>query len=93
MTWREYLWKEATDVTNVLLVVLFALTIWAVLWFTPTLMDNVSQWYRTYIACVEDAPSSKTLSDVIRSRHRCIRVTTLEESRKSPRPVLRKMTT
>ena len=37
MTWREYLWKEATNVTNGLLVALVALTIWAALWFSPTI--------------------------------------------------------
>jgi hypothetical protein len=72
MTWREYLRKEATDVLNVLLIALVTLTISAVLWFSPTLIDHVSQWYRTYIACVEDV---KTLGDVIRSRNLCIRVT------------------
>ncbi len=72
MTWREYLRQEATDVLNVLLVALVAFTFWALLWFSPTLIDHVSQWYQTYFACVEDAPSSKTLGDVIRSRHRCV---------------------
>jgi hypothetical protein len=69
MTCREYLRKEATDVLNVLLIALVALTISAVLWFSPTLIDHVSQWYQTYIACVEDA---NTLGDVIRSRNLCI---------------------
>jgi hypothetical protein len=72
LTWRGYLRKEAADATNVLLVALVALTIWAALWFSPTLIDQISQWYQTYIACVEDTPSSKTLGDVIRSRHRCV---------------------
>jgi hypothetical protein len=71
ITWLEYLKREATDVFNVLLVALVALTIWAVLWFSPTVIDHITQWYYTNIDCVEGAPSSKTLGDVIRSRSRC----------------------
>lgn len=71
ITWREYLKREATDILNVLLVALVALIIWAMLWFSPTLIDHIGDWYQTNIACVEDAPSWKTLGDVIRSRNRC----------------------
>lgn len=71
ITWREYLKREATDVCNVLLVALVALTIWAVLWCSPTVIDHITKWYHTTIACVERAPSSSTLGDVIRSRNRC----------------------
>jgi hypothetical protein len=76
ITWREYLKREATDVVNVLLIALVGLTIWAVLWCSPTVVDQITQWYHSSIACIEDAPSSKTLGDVIRSRNRCVRVTT-----------------
>ena len=71
MSLREYLKREATDGFNVLVVVLVALTMWVVLGFSPTLTDHITQWYRNNIACDEDAPSSKTLGDVIRSRNRC----------------------
>jgi hypothetical protein len=71
MTWREYLWREATNVVNLLLVAFLALTIWAALWFTPTLIDKLSQWYQR-IECVEDATSWKTLGDVIRGRNPCM---------------------
>jgi len=72
ITWREYLKREATDAFNVLLVALVALTIWVVLWLSPTLIDHITQWYHANIACVEDSPSSKTLGDVVRSRSRCV---------------------
>jgi hypothetical protein len=72
MTWWEYLRREATDVRNVVLVALVVLTMWAVLWFSPPLIERVIEWHQTYIACVEDAPPAKTLGDVIRSRHRCV---------------------
>jgi hypothetical protein len=52
-----------------MVVALVALTIWATLWLVPTLIDQISEWYQTKIACVEDTTSSK--SDVIRSRNRC----------------------
>jgi len=71
MTWWEYLRREATDVRNVVLVALVVLTMGAVL-FSPALIERVIEWYRTYIACIEDAPPSKSLGDVIRSRHRCV---------------------
>ena len=72
ITWREYLKREATDVFNILLVALVALTIWAVLWLSPTLMDHITRGISTNIACVGDVTSSKTLGDVIRSRTRCV---------------------
>ena len=76
MTWQEYLWREATNVVNLLLFVLLALTIWATLWFTPALIDKLSQWYQN-IECVEDVTSWKTLGDVIRGRIRWICACTL----------------
>lgn len=72
ITWREYLKREATDAFNVLVVVLATLTIWVVLWFSPTLIDHIIPWSSTNTACAKDAASSKTLGDVIRSRNRCV---------------------
>jgi hypothetical protein len=46
MTWWEYLRKEATDVPTLLLVAILALIFWATLWFTPALIDKLSQWYQ-----------------------------------------------
>jgi hypothetical protein len=68
ITWWEYLRREATDVPNLVLVVMLALIICAVLWFSPAI-ERASEWYRSYIAS-EEAPSLKTLSDAIRSRNR-----------------------
>ena len=72
VSWGEYIKREATDIANILLVTLVALTICGALWFSPALGDRISRWFQASIACVEDTPSSKTLGDVIRSRPRCI---------------------
>ena len=45
ITWREYLKREATDVFNILLVALVALTIWAVLWLFTNAYGPHHPWY------------------------------------------------